>query len=455
MYEVPQAGGGRRSARETAAAVRKRTGFWSWWLHLTAPDGADTYYAAPTHEERERLRRAGLTSAVAPFVFIAPLLLLQQAGDPGTTAAIVALMLVSPLSLVLNRRGYQVAASLLLVIAMDVVIEGTLVTAKGGLGAGWLLTFDLFIIPLVTVGVLLSRRYLWVFATLHIVFILCDYYLLPHAADLVALVDLWHGAAIAYARPVIIQIGGGLLSFIEVRSTDEAIRRADQAEELAALEHSVAVQRQQLELGVQQILETHVRIANGDYSARAPMTQDSLLWQIAGSLNNLMGRLQKSGQAEHQLRRTEEELRRLAGAIDEAAAGKHAIWPAPSGTAADLIIERVTGRGRVAVAASLPFSQQQQRQPLPPGHVSGMPMDPQRQGGMPGMPGMPGMQGNTGVLRAPGTGPLDPSNLPAWPHSGPLPGSMPYPQPTPNSRPQSQQNPQNPPLNPWFGPPEG
>ena len=445
MYEVRNDGAERRHTRDTATAMTKRGGLWSRWLRLTAPAGTDTYYAAPTHEQRERLRRAGLTSAVAPFVFIAPLLLLQQAGDPGTTAAILALMLVAPFSLVLNRLGHQVAAALLLVIAMDAVIEGTLVTAKGGLGAGWLLTFDLFIIPLVTVGVLLSRRFLWVFAAAHIAFILADYYLLPHSTDLIALVQLWHGAAIAYARPVIIQLGGGLLSFVEVRSTDQAIARADKAEELAALEHSFAVQRQQLELGVQQILETHVRIANGDYSARAPMTQDSLLWQIAGSLNNLMGRLQKSGQAEHQLRRTEDELRRLATAIDEAQAGKHPIWPAPSGTAADLIIERITGRGRPAMPNNLSQGPQP-RQPLPPGHVAAIPFqDPQRPGGN---------GGTTGMLRATRTGPLEASNMPEWPHSGQLSGPRPNPPNPPNPQWTPNSRPQNPPENPWFATPD-
>ena len=435
MYDMRRDENGRQSARSPDNSVATG-GLWNRWLRLTAPAGATAYYSAPTLTDRERLRRAGLTSAVAPFVFIAPLLLVQQAGDPGTTAAIVALMLVAPVALVLNRLGNQVAAALLLVIAMDVVIEGALVTAKGGLGAGWLLTFDLFIIPLVTVGVLLSRRFLWVFATVHVAFILGDYYLLPHAPDLIALVQLWHGAAIAYARPIIIQVGGGLLSFIEVRSTDQAIIRADNAELLAAKEHELATQRQQLEMGVQQILETHVRIANGDYSARAPVIQDSLLWQVAGSLNNLMSRIQKSAYAEHQLRRTEDELRRLAGAIDDAQAGKRPIWPAPSGTAADLIIERVTGRNRPAMPGS--YAPGQQRPPLPAGRVPPPFLGPRPAEG-------PAVQ--TGILRSPGTGPLEAPNIMASPNPSLLPFSEPNAQPTPNSRPTPAQE------NPWFAPP--
>src|SRR5262245_37128068 len=144
-------------------------------------------------------------------------------------------------------------------------------------------------------------------------------------------------------RPIALQIIVATVAFLWVKGSDEAIRRADRTEELAALEQSFAEQRRQLELGVQQILETHVRAANGDYSARAPLSQDNLLWQVAASLNNLLSRLQRSGQADHLLRRTEEELRRLAGAIDDARQGRRPIWPAPSGTLADPIIMRITG----------------------------------------------------------------------------------------------------------------
>ena len=110
----------------------------------------------------------------------------------------------------------------------------------------------------------------------------------------------------------------------------------------------MADQKRQLDIGIQQILQTHVRAANGDYSARAPLGQDNILWQIASSLNNLLSRLQRSGQAEHQLRRTDEEIRRLAAAIDDAQAGRKPIWPAPTGTAADLILERIRGGRRSA-----------------------------------------------------------------------------------------------------------
>jgi hypothetical protein len=99
-------------------------------------------------------------------------------------------------------------------------------------------------------------------------------------------------------------------------------------------------QKRQLDFGIQQILQTHVRAANGDYTARAPLEQDNILWQVASSLNNLLSRLQRSGQAERRLNRTNEGIRRLAAAIYDAQAGREPTWPAPTGTAADLILEQ-------------------------------------------------------------------------------------------------------------------
>src|SRR5215469_6440753 len=93
------------------ANKQKRVGLAGWWLHLTAPPGAQQYDQATNHLTRERLRRSQLTSWTAPFVFFAPLLLVQQAGDPGTLIGIICLVCMSLLALVLNRAGKQTLAA--------------------------------------------------------------------------------------------------------------------------------------------------------------------------------------------------------------------------------------------------------------------------------------------------------------------------------------------------------
>ena len=74
--------------------------------------------------------------------------------------------------------------------------------------------------------------------------------------------------------------------------------------EIIALERANAEQKYQLEAGIQLILQTHVQTANGNFNARAPLTEDHVLWQIAYSLNNLLARLQRLSQADIELRQT-------------------------------------------------------------------------------------------------------------------------------------------------------
>jgi hypothetical protein len=210
--------------------------------------------------------------------------------------------------------------------------------------------YDLLAVTVLVGASILPRRATFAVAAFNIAVICADYFVQPHAPDLVKEYAQFSGpteaALVLLARPIALQVILAVIAYLWVRGTDDAIRRADRAEEIAALEHSIADQKRQLDLGIQQILQVHIRAANGDFTARAPLGQENVLWQIAASLNNLLARLQRAGQAEHQLRRTEEELVRLATAIDDAQSGRRPIWPAPSGTAADLIIERINRGAR-------------------------------------------------------------------------------------------------------------
>jgi hypothetical protein len=42
---------------------------------------------------------------------------------------------------------------------------------------------------------------------------------------------------------------------------------------------------------------------HGDFNARVPLTADNVLWQISGSLNNLLARLQRSRQDAEELKK--------------------------------------------------------------------------------------------------------------------------------------------------------
>src|SRR5205823_1369889 len=106
-------------------------------------------------------------------------------------------------------------------------------------------------------------------------FIFVSFAFLPHT---VALNHALTSAAYdATLRPVVLQVIVAVVTFLWVRSATQAIARADRAEEVAKLQHvlaerdrEAAEQKEQLEMGVQQILDTHVRVANGNFGARAP-----------------------------------------------------------------------------------------------------------------------------------------------------------------------------------------
>jgi hypothetical protein len=272
------------------------------------------------------------------------------------------------------------AAAILLIVIINGAILASLVGQTKGLTLDLLPAFDLLVISVVVGASLLPRGAAFLLAALNTAMIILVFQYVPHAPDLVHEIadpTLIGGGTLAViallARPIALQIIIAIVAYLWVRGTDEAIRRADRAEEIAALEHTLADQKRQLDMGIQQILQTHVRAANGDYTARAPLGQDNILWQIASSLNNLLSRLQRSGQAEHQLNRTNEELRRLAASIDDAQAGRKPIWPAPTGTAADLILERIRGGRRAAPQAVI---QEQHPDSGPSQPMSGFPGGP-------------------------------------------------------------------------------
>ena len=421
-----------RGPRAGASVRLPPTAETNWWLRLTS-SGWDRPLV--TIEDRELARRSRLTSYIILGLIAGDLILIPVGGgDPTSLVAIIIVGIGLMIAAVLNRNGWIVAAGTLLVLLVCGGIMGSLVASPLGLSVDDLPAFDLLAVTVVIAASILPRAAAFYMAAFDILLICLVFFVKMHASDLQT--DIYYygsyaqGSAVLLARPITLQIILAVVAYLWVRGTDDAIRRADRAEEIAAMEHAIADQKRQLDIGVQQILETHVRVANGDFTARAPLNQENVLWQIAASLNNLLTRLQRSGQAEYQLRRTDEELRRLALAIRDAQAGRHPIWPAPAGTSADLIIELI-GRGtRDPSRPKLPPMNMQastsmhssMRSPMPPFMQPPVP---------PSQPAVP---------------------MPPWEQwqSGPIPPTGPQPSTSPPREDMRQGGPSN----PWVFPPE-
>jgi hypothetical protein len=83
-------------------------------------------------------------------------------------------------------------------------------------------------------------------------------------------------------------------------ATRQSLQRGRRGEEIVSLQQELALhvrtqvqQKQQLEEGFQKIAETHARISNGDLSVRMNLSEGHMLWNVAGSLNNLLNRMQR------------------------------------------------------------------------------------------------------------------------------------------------------------------
>jgi hypothetical protein len=312
--------------------------------------------------DRERARRSRLASWIILGLIVGGLILVPEGlADPRSGIAALVFEASLVLAALLNRTGLVGYAGGLIVLLLSAAVMSVLLLQPTGLTLDAIPSYDLLAVGVVVAASVLRRGMAFIVAGFNISLICLDYFLQQHFTDLTndinAIGSPTAAAFFLLGRPIALEVILALVAYLWVRGADEAIRRADRAEEIAALEHMIAEQKRQLDIGVQQILQTHIRAANGDFGARAPLGQDNSLWQISSSLNNLLARLQRAGNAEYRLQRTEEELQRLAAALQDAQSGRRPIWPAPSGTSVDPIIDIITGGTRRSLPPQSPWSQ--------------------------------------------------------------------------------------------------
>jgi hypothetical protein len=356
----------------------RRGGFFGWWIDRTAPP-VPSRPGAVSIAERERLRKAELTSisilAIMAFLLA---LLSNSLADPSTGQAVATMAVVLVIAILLNRAPRatswrtRVAAYMVPGIMM-LLIMAAILQAGGGLRLIWLPAYDLLALPIFISSLIIDRRAPWIFGLVAITFIALDFNLQGHvlitAPGATRFDDIAYETAIwtpwgMINRHIALCLFAAFFGWLGARSVDGALARADRAEEVARLEHAVAEQRRALEEGVQQLLQTHVRLANGEFSARVQPMRDPLLWQVGVSLNNLAGRVQNASKSDFDKRRLEEEVGHLYAALADAKAGRPPVWPAPTGTVVDAVVALLSGRP--APAAAPPSRPQAQGMPNAP-----------------------------------------------------------------------------------------
>jgi hypothetical protein len=218
------------------------------------------------------------------------------------------------IALFLNWRGLVKAAGILTLAAM--YTEGTLILLHypNGLTINDLYLLDLTIIPNVLVLAFFSANSLIPILGMNVVQVWAVLNYGPHEG---AVTHLLQAAPLQiFANVYALQLITAIFLYLWCRSTEHALARAIRAEERAAFERHEKEfqereleQKRQLDAGIQQILQTHVAVANGDLNARAPLMKDHDLWQVANALNNLIARFQNYAEYELQQQITGEHRR--------------------------------------------------------------------------------------------------------------------------------------------------
>lgn len=280
----------------------KQAGTVQWWYGMTAlSEGVNdtSFYKRETVRKSQLLSIVLFYYTIVVIVFLPCCLFLR---NPNIAWADGGLIISAFTGLILNRYGYTGFAAVIIVAMYELMLSLALVMLTP-LDEPSIQLYDLYIMAELLAVSLLPARSVFIVAFINSMIILASLTIQPHLAAMN--LDLHSQFIPLMIRPIALQFIVAGVSYVWVRSTTKAIARADRAEMVATLEHALGDQKHELEEGIEQILKTHVAVANGNFNARAPLTQDNALWQIARALNILLVRLQRAVQAERELQRVE------------------------------------------------------------------------------------------------------------------------------------------------------
>jgi hypothetical protein len=284
--------------------------FLSWWYRISLPRKTrmDTSPA-----EREKTRYARLTTAFTLLLLIITVLLTPwsfvKAYNPA--APIVASLGLAAVvaAVVCNKLGLNIVAASLIVLSTVINVTGTMITNP--LDPSLIPVFNALVIPVIIAGALMPPVAALIEGAINSSIVVLVVLLQRHtpAYDQMMRLGL---LSVSLALPITLQIVVAIVTYAIMNNLITAIRRADRAEEIVALQAEISEferkqtsDQEELEKAVTLIAHVHAEIAAGNLTARVPLGSKHVLWQIAVPLNNLLNRVQQwKGQAD-QMERTE------------------------------------------------------------------------------------------------------------------------------------------------------
>lgn len=319
-------------------------GLLGWWYRLAAP--VEPQDATP--QDRERVRAGKLSSIILLITFCFGIAQLPNALISTNHLFLTILLTAMAITLaafLVNRRGSVMVAGIVVVCVVEAAFIMVVLTSPTGLSSRSLTTFYLLVLTEVIAVSLLPPRSVFLIALCNMVFTWAAISFMHRTPDLTLVTASAYYSALA--SPLVLQIIVALVTYLWVQGAKQAIERAERVAALervlAERDRAAAEQKQQLEQGIQQILQTHVQAANGNFEVRAPLARENVLWQVAYGLNNLLARLQRATQSEQELQRTEAEASRLVTAVRSAKTTRRLIQTSKSGTLLDPLAQELSG----------------------------------------------------------------------------------------------------------------
>lgn len=308
------------------------------WLRATSWGWEETYFKSLA--QRERARRSRLVAWIILGLLIG-VVILSPLGYQDLRARATLVLWAAGLALaaLLNRRGWVTLAGCVLVALVSGGILFANLASPIGLTMGELPNFDAYVISVVIAATVLPRGTVFVVAGGNTALIIGDYLLQPHYANIGVDAALYSSPTLQtisfLVRPIALQLVLAVVAFLWVRGAEEAIRRADRAEELALLERRERERTIALEEGVRYLHQVLSEWTAGDVRHRIPAMPVRALEQVRTDLNTFIERIAPALRAAHLLDRLETEVQHLTAALEGWAQGHTVVWPKPSGTPLD------------------------------------------------------------------------------------------------------------------------
>jgi hypothetical protein len=321
----------------------------NWWLRYTSWGWDQPTFG--TLAQRERQRRSRLASWLILGLLAGVIVLSPLALQDARARATLVVWVVGLLGAVaLNRRGWVTLTGVVLVALFSGGLLAANLASPIGLTMGELPNFDAYVVPLVLAATLLPRASIFLVAAGNSLLIVGNYLLQPHNVNITQDAHLYSSATVQtvsfLVRPIAIQLVLGVVAYLWLRGAEEAIRRADRAEELAILEQREvtwarweAERTVAIEEGVRYLHQTLQEWTRGDVQHTLPRMPGVVLEQLGGELHAFVERYSTALRAEFQLQRMQEEIDRLSAAVDGWMQGHSVDWPAPAGTPLDRMVE--------------------------------------------------------------------------------------------------------------------